>query len=98
MRRRAGVLAVTAFAGLWFWFSVSGEHHRLDELSTNAPDATSSKLGAGSFTRRIVAVGDLHGDLPNAHKVLRMADVVDDDWNWSGKVDYFVQTGDIVDR
>lgn len=27
-----------------------------------------------------------------------MADVVDEDGNWSGKIDYFVQTGDIVDR
>ena len=36
--------------------------------------------------------------MPNARKALRMADVVDDEGNWSGNVDYFVQTGDIVDR
>jgi hypothetical protein len=30
--------------------------------------------------------------------VLRMANVIDDDGDWSGDVDYFVQTGDIVDR
>jgi hypothetical protein len=51
-----------------------------------------------SFTRKIVAVGDLHGDLPNALKVLQMAHVVDADGNWSGEVDFFVQTGDIIDR
>lgn len=50
------------------------------------------------FTRHIVAVGDLHGDLPNAQKVLRFSDVVDEDFNWSGNVDFFVQTGDIIDR
>ncbi|KAH6913354.1 Metallo-dependent phosphatase-like protein, partial [Coprinopsis sp. MPI-PUGE-AT-0042] len=50
------------------------------------------------FIRHIVAVGDLHGDLPNARKVLRFSDVVDADYNWSGNVDYFVQTGDIIDR
>ena len=50
------------------------------------------------FTRRIVAVGDLHGDMPNALKVLQMADVVDHEGNWTGNVDYFVQTGDIIDR
>ncbi|EAU83101.1 hypothetical protein CC1G_11185 [Coprinopsis cinerea okayama7 len=50
------------------------------------------------FTRRIVAVGDLHGDLPNARKVLKFSGVVDEEYNWSGEVDYFVQTGDIIDR
>lgn len=50
------------------------------------------------FTRTIVAVGDLHGDLPNAHKVLHMAGVVDEEGRWSGNVDFFVQTGDIIDR
>ncbi|TBU33290.1 Metallo-dependent phosphatase-like protein [Dichomitus squalens] len=52
----------------------------------------------GQFTRKIVAVGDLHGDLPNAQQVLQMARVVDEDGNWSGEVDFFVQTGDIIDR
>ena len=47
---------------------------------------------------RIVAVGDLHGDIGNAQKVLEMARVVDSDGIWSGEVDIFVQTGDIIDR
>ena len=47
---------------------------------------------------RIVAVGDLHGDIGNAQKVLEMAKVVDSDGMWSGEVDIFVQTGDIIDR
>ncbi|KAI9567401.1 Metallo-dependent phosphatase-like protein [Boletus coccyginus] len=50
------------------------------------------------FSRRIVAVGDIHGDLYNAGRVLQMAGVVDEDGNWSGNVDVFVQTGDIIDR
>lgn len=50
------------------------------------------------FVRHIVAVGDLHGDLPNARKVLQFAGVVDKEGNWTGNADYFVQTGDIIDR
>ena len=50
------------------------------------------------YSRRIVAVGDLHGDYGNALQVLQMAGVVDKAGNWSGKVDLFVQTGDIIDR
>jgi hypothetical protein len=51
-----------------------------------------------TFTRHIVAVGDLHGDLLNAERVLRFAGVVDDFGDWSGEVDFLVQTGDIIDR
>lgn len=51
-----------------------------------------------SFTRHIVAVGDLHGDMPNAQRVLRFAGVLNDLGDWSGDVDFLVQTGDIIDR
>lgn len=54
--------------------------------------------GLQPFTRHIVAVGDLHGDLPNALRVLRFSKVIDNVGNWSGAVDFFVQTGDIIDR
>lgn len=50
------------------------------------------------FSRRIVAVGDLHGDLPNARRVLNFSGVIDEFGDWSGDVDFFVQTGDIIDR
>lgn len=51
-----------------------------------------------AFVRRIVAVGDLHGDFGNARKVLEMSGVVDKEGKWTGQVDFFVQTGDIIDR
>ncbi|KAG0278249.1 hypothetical protein BGZ95_004371 [Linnemannia exigua] len=47
---------------------------------------------------RTVAVGDLHSDLAQTLAVLRLANVVDADSNWSGGYDTLVQTGDIVDR
>ncbi|KAG0702508.1 Metallo-dependent phosphatase-like protein [Suillus ampliporus] len=50
------------------------------------------------FTRKIIAVGDIHGDIGNAEHILQMAGVVDENNNWSGNVDVFVQTGDIIDR
>lgn len=51
-----------------------------------------------TFERRIVALGDLHGDLPNALTVLQMAGVIDDERKWTGDVDFLVQTGDMIDR
>lgn len=50
------------------------------------------------FSRKIIAVGDIHGDIGNAERILQMAGVVDENNDWSGKVDVFVQTGDIIDR
>lgn len=44
------------------------------------------------YKKRIVAVGDLHSDLPQALAVLRMAKLVDVEGNWSGGQDTLVQT------
>lgn len=47
---------------------------------------------------RIVAVGDLHGDLDQAVAVLRLAGLVDEGGAWSGGDAILVQTGDTTDR
>ncbi|KAI0635943.1 Metallo-dependent phosphatase [Trametes polyzona] len=76
-----------------------GGQHRPDAPHSNSHSSEDgSEHVEGEFRRTIVAVGDLHGDMPNAQKVLHMAGVVDEDGNWSGGVDFFVQTGDIIDR
>ena len=72
------------------------DHHRPTQHEHHVPAHTDP--AKGQFTRKIVAVGDLHGDMPNALEVLQMAGVVDDNGDWSGEVDFFVQTGDIIDR
>ncbi|CAG8468779.1 6147_t:CDS:2 [Cetraspora pellucida] len=48
--------------------------------------------------RRIIAVGDLHGDYEQTLKVLKMAKILDEKENWIGNNGILVQTGDIVDR
>lgn len=47
---------------------------------------------------RIVAVGDLHGDLEAARQALRLAGAMDAEGRWSGGRLVLVQTGDILDR
>ncbi|KAG0248751.1 hypothetical protein BG011_009937 [Mortierella polycephala] len=68
--------------------------------NTPPPSAPSPKKPppAPSKPGRTVAVGDLHSDLPQTLAVLRLANVIDEDANWSGGQDTLVQTGDIVDR
>ncbi|CAG8593923.1 9212_t:CDS:2, partial [Dentiscutata erythropus] len=48
--------------------------------------------------RRIIAVGDLHGDYEQTLEVLKMSRILDEKENWIGKNGILVQTGDIVDR
>ncbi|XP_030464413.1 shewanella-like protein phosphatase 1 [Syzygium oleosum] len=50
--------------------------------------------------RRIVAVGDLHGDLEKARRAFQMAGVLSSDGQdiWTGKETVLVQLGDILDR
>ena len=47
---------------------------------------------------RIVAIGDLHGDLDATLAVLRLAGLVDEAGRWSGGHAVLVQTGDQLDR
>jgi hypothetical protein len=47
---------------------------------------------------RIVAIGDLHGDLDNAIATLKLAGLVDANNAWSGEKAVLVQTGDTTDR
>lgn len=48
--------------------------------------------------RRIVALGDLHGDYQRTIEALKLADIIDEDNHWDGSKATLVQTGDITDR
>jgi DNA-binding protein YbaB len=48
--------------------------------------------------RRVVAIGDLHGDLVATFDALRLVGAIDEDWNWIGGELVVVQTGDQLDR
>lgn len=47
---------------------------------------------------RVVAIGDVHGDLGALREALRLAGAIDSDDRWVGKDLAVVQTGDQVDR
>jgi len=47
---------------------------------------------------RIVAIGDLHGDLDATRRALRLAGAADDNDHWIGGTLVVVQTGDMLDR
>ncbi|MEE8590284.1 MAG: metallophosphoesterase, partial [Spirochaetia bacterium] len=47
---------------------------------------------------RVVAVGDVHGDLEALVAILQKAGIIDDQRRWSGGNATLVQTGDLLDR
>lgn len=51
-----------------------------------------------SGVERVVAVGDVHGDVDALREVLRLAGLIDKKDRWIGGKAHLVQTGDIPDR
>ena len=49
-------------------------------------------------TSRIVAIGDVHGDLKTLTSILRKAELIDENMQWTGGTTVLVQLGDILDR
>jgi hypothetical protein len=47
---------------------------------------------------RVIAIGDVHGDYEQFVAVLRSADVIDSEQNWSAGKTHLIQTGDLLDR
>ena len=48
--------------------------------------------------KKIIAFGDIHGDLKLAIKLLKLAKVVDDNLHWIGEDTIVVQVGDQIDK
>lgn len=48
--------------------------------------------------KRIIVIGDIHGDMNMTYEVLKLAKVIDRDNNWIGGETVVVQVGDQVDR
>jgi Calcineurin-like phosphoesterase len=48
--------------------------------------------------QRIVAIGDVHGDLPDFIAILQQVGLMNENHQWSGGATLLVQVGDMVDR
>ncbi|GMY32734.1 shewanella-like protein phosphatase 2 [Fagus crenata] len=47
---------------------------------------------------RLIAIGDLHGDLAKSKEAFRLANLIDASGNWTGGSTTVVQVGDVLDR
>lgn len=59
---------------------------------------TQAQSGPTPGKRRLVAIGDLHGDVSAALEVLQLAGLTDERGRWTGGETVLVQTGDLTDR
>jgi hypothetical protein len=73
-------------------------HRPADFLRRIVPFALVFWASVSSAAQRIVAVGDVHGDLPAFKTVLIQAGLIDASDAWTGGSTIFVQTGDLIDR
>ncbi|MDQ1409616.1 MAG: hypothetical protein QOJ41_1351 [Acidobacteriaceae bacterium] len=53
---------------------------------------------AGKPTKRLIAIGDIHGDFDDFAVLLKKVALVDAGNHWSGGTSTLVQTGDLIDR
>ncbi|GAA5832387.1 hypothetical protein JCM11251_006430 [Rhodosporidiobolus azoricus] len=73
----------------------AGARQQQPQLARPLPQET---VGDEVLRTRIVAVGDIHGDMPHLTRILRRAELIDMKGQWIGGDSILVQTGDIVDR
>lgn len=67
--------------------AVTGEPDYARQIPTRFPAA-----------QRVVALGDIHGDITAMRTALWLADLIDEDDHWIGGETVVVQTGDLLDR
>jgi hypothetical protein len=67
-------------------------------VAAQAKPPASSAAFSSDWPHRIVAVGDLHGDLAHTRESLRLAGIIDAADHWMARTTVFVQIGDVMDR
>ena len=82
--------------------TISGKRVRfvavLCTLVLGAATLPSAQQPAADGTSRVVAIGDIHGDVDAFVSILREAELVDTEHRWIGGTATLVQTGDVTDR
>ena len=67
-------------------------------LALALPLGASVAVSEVSADERVVAIGDIHGDLEAVTQILARIGLIDEHGNWAGGDSTLVQTGDFLDR
>lgn len=88
------------FRGLWGGFvdALAGSLHARGPPQAPPPPAPPPPPTRLPAAERVVAIGDLHGDLAKTRRALRLAGLIDGRDRWVGGATVAVQVGDQLDR
>lgn len=89
---------LSSFVDTFVDFSVGGGLFLSPPNANPAPNPKSPLQTRHPSTDRLIAVGDIHGDLEKCKESLRLAGLIDAAGNWSGGSSTVVQVGDVLDR
>ncbi|GLJ13106.1 hypothetical protein SUGI_0205290 [Cryptomeria japonica] len=96
---------VSNFVDSFVDFVVGGQFLPSNSTTLDSKNANNAEATAATeiVTRipsvdRLIAIGDIHGDLHKAKEALRVAQVMDENDNWIGGNTTVVQVGDLLDR
>lgn len=95
------ILALVACSGSQDTASTERPHPRAPARPVPLPPSSDvAPLPPSTFAApaRLVAIGDVHGDLDAFESALRAAGAIDADAHWIGGALFVVQTGDLLDR
>jgi hypothetical protein len=68
------------------------------EAAAKRPPAAPTPTSRLPAVERVVAIGDIHGDVAAARSALRLAGLISQEGAWIGGSTVLVQTGDVLDR
>ncbi|KAJ6884852.1 hypothetical protein NC652_031758 [Populus alba x Populus x berolinensis] len=94
---------LSSFVDAFVDFSVSGGLFLPSQNPSLDPQKTHQETPLSLQTRypapdRLVAIGDLHGDMEKSKQALRLAGLIDESDKWAGGSATAVQVGDVLDR
>lgn len=90
---------LSSFVDTFVDFVVGGQFLSSNSTPTNEGDADwAHRVTRIPSADRLVAIGDIHGDLQKARQALMVAQVMDENGQWIGGNTTVVQVGDLLDR
>jgi hypothetical protein len=99
--RTLGCLTLGCLAMAWLGCNRPASLEQVASQPTTTATATTTPAIVESRVKsqgRVVALGDVHGDMKATLRALSLAGVIDERAKWTGGTSVLVQTGDILDR
>ncbi|XP_031262677.1 shewanella-like protein phosphatase 2 [Pistacia vera] len=89
---------LSSFVDTFVDFTVTDGLFLPNTLPQNAPETPPPMAAHYPSPDRLIAIGDLHGDLEKSRQAFRLAGLIDGSDRWTGGSTTVVQVGDVLDR